>query len=73
MIWDLKAKKPVLEFSDPNKKLQSRAIAWNPEEATQIITASSDDSVPVIQIWDLRNTYTPTKVKNNLVKLFQVF
>jgi protein transport protein SEC31 len=37
-------------------------MAWNPEEATQIITASEDDGTPVIEIWDLRYTYAPTKV-----------
>lgn len=61
VVWDLKAKRAVLSFSDPNKKIRSRAIAWNPEEPTQLIVASEDDSTPVIQVWDLRNTYTPAR------------
>ena len=28
---------------------------------TQLITASEDDSCPVIAVWDLRNTYAPVK------------
>lgn len=34
IVWDLKSKKPLLEFSDPSKKLQYRSIAWNPEEVS---------------------------------------
>ncbi|CAG8613268.1 11172_t:CDS:10, partial [Acaulospora morrowiae] len=38
------------------------AIAWNPDIATQIITASEDDNNPVILMWDLRNAHAPEKV-----------
>eukprot|EP01114_Cavostelium_apophysatum_P005541 TRINITY_DN1672_c0_g2_i1.p1 TRINITY_DN1672_c0_g2~~TRINITY_DN1672_c0_g2_i1.p1 ORF type:complete len:1099 (+),score=314.97 TRINITY_DN1672_c0_g2_i1:121-3417(+) len=61
VIWDLKAKRAVLNFSDPNRKLRCRSMAWNPEEATQLVTASEDDSAPVIQVWDLRNSHQPIK------------
>jgi protein transport protein SEC31 len=61
-VWDLKAKRAVLSFNSPNRKLRCKALAWNPEEATQLVTASEDDSAPVIEVWDLRNTYSPTKV-----------
>ncbi|KAI9145774.1 hypothetical protein BKA69DRAFT_1049545 [Paraphysoderma sedebokerense] len=37
-------------------------VAWNPELATQIITASEDDMNPVIMVWDLRNAHAPEKV-----------
>jgi len=60
-VWDLRAKRPLLTFSDPNKKLRCRAMTWNPAEPTQLATASEDDSLPVIQLWDLRNTFSPTK------------
>jgi hypothetical protein len=62
VIWDLRAKRPVLNFSDPNRRIKCRAIAWNPVEPTTIITASEDDEIPEIQLWDLQNTYTPSKV-----------
>ena len=30
-------------------------------KATQIITASEDDGAPILELWDLRNTYSPAK------------
>ncbi|CAG8482558.1 2724_t:CDS:10 [Acaulospora colombiana] len=38
------------------------AVAWNPDIATQIITASEDDNNPVIVMWDLRHAQAPEKV-----------
>ncbi|CAG8490660.1 13439_t:CDS:10 [Cetraspora pellucida] len=38
------------------------AVAWNPDMATQIITASEDDNNPVIVVWDVRNAHAPEKV-----------
>lgn len=38
-----------------------RAIAWNPQEATQVLTASEDDASPFLYLWDLRNIYTPIR------------
>ena len=38
------------------------AIAWHPDNATQVITASEDDMNPVIYVWDLRNAHAPEKV-----------
>eukprot|EP01117_Protostelium_nocturnum_P002756 TRINITY_DN1366_c0_g1_i2.p1 TRINITY_DN1366_c0_g1~~TRINITY_DN1366_c0_g1_i2.p1 ORF type:complete len:1089 (+),score=273.69 TRINITY_DN1366_c0_g1_i2:269-3535(+) len=61
VVWDLKAKRAVLSFHDPNKKIRCRAMAWNPDEATQLITASEDDATPIIEIWDLRNTHSPLR------------
>ncbi|CAG8781927.1 9143_t:CDS:2, partial [Cetraspora pellucida] len=37
------------------------AVAWNPDMATQIITASEDDNNPVIVVWDVRNAHAPEK------------
>lgn len=65
-IWDLRAKRAVLQFSDPSKKLRCRAIAWNPEEPTQILTASEDDSTPVMQIWDLKSNHPKNKKKSHI-------
>eukprot|EP01098_Paradermamoeba_levis_P009612 TRINITY_DN401_c0_g1_i17.p1 TRINITY_DN401_c0_g1~~TRINITY_DN401_c0_g1_i17.p1 ORF type:complete len:1043 (-),score=409.51 TRINITY_DN401_c0_g1_i17:35-3106(-) len=61
VVWDLKNKKPVLTFTDLNRKYHCKTMAWNPEEATQLITASEDDACPVLQIWDLRNAYAPLR------------
>ncbi|CAG8581830.1 14518_t:CDS:10 [Ambispora leptoticha] len=38
------------------------SVAWNPDVATQLITASEDDNNPVIVMWDLRNAHAPEKV-----------
>jgi protein transport protein SEC31 len=57
IIWDLRAKRPVLSFG----RHRCRAIAWNPEQPTSIVTASEDDDQPVIHMWNLVNTYAPEK------------
>jgi protein transport protein SEC31 len=64
VIWDLKAKKPVINFADRNSKARSKSIAWHPAEATQILTASEEDDAPVLQMWDLRNVFTPVRTFN---------
>ncbi|KAG6820187.1 hypothetical protein H0H93_004180 [Arthromyces matolae] len=37
-------------------------IAWHPDNATRLLTASEDDSSPVILVWDLRNARAPEKI-----------
>lgn len=64
VIWDLKAKKPVINFADRNSKARAKSIAWHPLEATQILTASEEDDAPVLQMWDLRNVFTPVRTFN---------
>jgi len=66
-IWDLKVKRAVLTFSDPNRKYRCRAMAWNPDSGVQLITTSEDDNAPTIALWDLRNSYTPVKYLNGHV------
>jgi protein transport protein SEC31 len=39
-------------------------IAWHPDNATRLVTASEDDSSPVIMVWDLRNARAPEKVRD---------
>ncbi|XP_065910857.1 protein transport protein Sec31A-like [Dysidea avara] len=39
-----------------------KAIAWHPDVATQMITASEDDRSPIVQMWDLRFATSPVKV-----------
>lgn len=59
-VWDVSSGKEVIQFTLPNKCAVS-AIAWNPAVPTQILTASSDDSMPVVLSWDLRNAHSPDK------------
>jgi len=60
VVWDLKLKRPVINFTDTTKRGQRNSvIAWNPEVATQILVASEDDASPKLQIWDLRNALAP--------------
>ncbi len=38
------------------------AVAWHPDTPTRLVTASEDDSSPVIMLWDLRNSRAPEKI-----------
>ncbi|EGG16691.1 WD40 repeat-containing protein [Cavenderia fasciculata] len=60
-VWDLKAKKSIIQFSDRTRRCKTRSILWNPTESTQLVTASEDDDFPVIQTWDLRNALAPLR------------
>lgn len=62
VVWDLKRQRPVISFTDPAGARRCSAIAWNPEVATQLITASDDDRSPELQVWDLRNSISPAAV-----------
>ena len=60
VVWDLKLKKPVISFADPNNKTQrTSVIEWHPDLPTRMMTASEEDRNPVLQIWDLRNAMMP--------------
>uniref|UniRef100_A0A8H7XM78 Protein transport protein SEC31 n=1 Tax=Psilocybe cubensis TaxID=181762 RepID=A0A8H7XM78_PSICU len=37
-------------------------IAWHPDNATRLVTASEDDSSPILMVWDLRNARAPEKI-----------
>ncbi|PFH49472.1 hypothetical protein AMATHDRAFT_76183 [Amanita thiersii Skay4041] len=37
-------------------------IAWHPDNATRVVTASEDDTSPIIMVWDLRNARAPEKI-----------
>ncbi|KAG4300895.1 hypothetical protein PCK1_002972, partial [Pneumocystis canis] len=64
-VWDLRAKKAVVNLQFPGigggKKGMSSVI-WHPDFATKIITASEEDTLPVILMWDLRNSHAPEKI-----------
>lgn len=40
-------------------------LAWHPDIATQMVLASEDDRLPVIQMWDLRFASSPLRVLEN--------
>lgn len=58
-VWDLKTKKASLTLNN-NRKAVS-AIAWDPNNSTKLLTATPDDTTPVIFLWDLRNSNAPEK------------
>ena len=55
IVWDLKQKKPWCELKDPCRGIVS-AVAWNPTEGLNLITASGDDQRPSLKLWDLRTS-----------------
>lgn len=44
-------------------------MLWHPDVATQLVLASEDDRLPVIQMWDLRFATSPLKVLENHTRL----
>ncbi|KAG2196282.1 hypothetical protein INT47_012504 [Mucor saturninus] len=58
VVWDLRNKKEVMTL--PSSSSIS-SIAWNPDIATQIVTASGDDINPTLSLWDLRHAHSPEK------------
>lgn len=60
-VWDVKSKKESLTLNKFNRKAVS-SVQWHPETQTKLITAILDDTNPVIQLWDLRNSNAPERV-----------
>lgn len=58
-VWDLKTKKATLNLNNNRKAVG--AIAWDPNNATKLLTATPDDATPVILLWDLRNSNAPER------------
>lgn len=44
-----------------NRKAVS-SIAWDPNNSTKLLTATPDDTAPVILLWDLRNSNAPERI-----------
>lgn len=59
-IWDLKAKREVLQLNYSNLNLN--VIQWHPNQSTKLVTATDNDNEPVILTWDLRNSSVPEKI-----------
>ena len=70
-VWDLKAKKEVIQLSylSPTANTRSKLsiVEWDPKSSTKVATASfnSSDNDSSIIIWDLRNASTPFKILSN--------
>ncbi|KAK0482970.1 WD40-repeat-containing domain protein [Armillaria luteobubalina] len=73
-VWDLREKREVVTLvydggagglAGPVSATGRRgisAVAWHPDNANRLVTASEDDSSPIIMVWDLRNARAPEKV-----------
>lgn len=46
-------------------QMHCSGMLWHPDVATQLVLASEDDRLPVIQMWDLRFATSPLKVLEN--------
>ncbi|XP_016068560.1 PREDICTED: protein transport protein Sec31A isoform X1 [Miniopterus natalensis] len=64
-VWDLRKNEPIIKVSDHNNRMHCSGLAWHPDVATQMVLASEDDRLPVIQVWDLRFASTPLRVLEN--------
>ncbi|KAG7662365.1 SEC31 [[Candida] subhashii] len=63
-IWDLKTKKEVLHlsYSGPSGRANFSHVSWHPTISTKLITASDNDSCPLLLTWDLRNANAPENI-----------
>lgn len=67
VVWDLRNRKEVMTLSAPNTgginagRRSISSVVWHPDVATQLVTASDDDSNPVVTLWDLRHAHSPEK------------
>ncbi|XP_074546252.1 protein transport protein Sec31A isoform X2 [Halichoeres trimaculatus] len=64
-VWDLRKNDLIIKVSDHSNRMHCSGLAWNPEVATQMVLASEDDRMPVIQMWDLRFATSPLKILEN--------
>jgi len=78
VVWDLRGKREVValmysggagtvgQVSAVGGALGAKRgmsdVCWHPDNATRLVTASEDDTSPVIMVWDLRNARAPEKV-----------
>ncbi|NXX20074.1 SC31A protein, partial [Podargus strigoides] len=61
-VWDLRKNEPIIKVSYHNNRMHCSGLAWHPDVATQMVLASEDDRLPVIQMWDLRFASSPLRV-----------
>uniref|UniRef100_A0A8C4I802 Protein transport protein Sec31A n=1 Tax=Dicentrarchus labrax TaxID=13489 RepID=A0A8C4I802_DICLA len=65
VVWDLRKNEPIIKISDHSNRMHCSGMLWHPDVATQLVLASEDDRLPVIQMWDLRFATSPLKVFEN--------
>lgn len=58
-VWDLRAKRPALHFTDPSPNRKCTSVVWNPDSPINLITTIDDDNNPVVHLWDLKNYLAP--------------
>ncbi|XP_016011701.2 protein transport protein Sec31A isoform X11 [Rousettus aegyptiacus] len=64
-VWDLRKNEPIIKVSDHSNRMHCSGLAWHPDVATQMVLASEDDRLPVVQMWDLRFASSPLHVLEN--------
>ncbi|XP_069868879.1 protein transport protein Sec31A isoform X13 [Dipodomys merriami] len=64
-VWDLRKNEPIIKVSDHSNRMHCSGLAWHPDVATQMVLASEDDRLPVIQMWDLRFASSPFRLLEN--------
>ncbi|KAH8826241.1 SEC31B protein [Flagelloscypha sp. PMI_526] len=73
VVWDLRGKREVVSLaygSTPSGggggfsggRRGTSDLAWSPDNATKVVTASESDENPVVAVWDLRNARAPEKI-----------
>ncbi|CEH14651.1 wd40 repeat-like protein [Ceraceosorus bombacis] len=77
VVWDLKNKREVTALAYGGGAATSGglpgaagqqgrrgvgSVCWHPDTPTRLVTASDDDSSPIIMLWDLRNARAPEKI-----------
>ncbi|XP_077594547.1 protein transport protein Sec31A isoform X1 [Stigmatopora nigra] len=65
VVWDLRKNEPIIKISDHSNRMHCSGMVWHPDVATQLVLASEDDRLPVIQMWDLRFATSPLNVLEN--------
>ncbi|KAK2490086.1 hypothetical protein MC885_016875, partial [Smutsia gigantea] len=64
-VWDLRKNEPIIKVSDHSNRMHCSGLAWHPDVATQMVLASEDDRLPVVQMWDLRFASSPLRILEN--------
>ena len=50
VVWDLKAKRSVVAFGDPARRMRPSSVSWSPVDQMTLVVASSADDYPVVQV-----------------------
>eukprot|EP01127_Copromyxa_protea_P009478 TRINITY_DN2246_c0_g2_i1.p1 TRINITY_DN2246_c0_g2~~TRINITY_DN2246_c0_g2_i1.p1 ORF type:complete len:610 (-),score=126.11 TRINITY_DN2246_c0_g2_i1:30-1742(-) len=61
VVWDLRAKRPALHFTDPSPYRKVSSVVWNPTSPINLFTTIDEDNNPVIHAWDLKNYLAPVE------------